>query len=66
MRGGERVGAALRLVEQRLDAGRALAGAVEQRVEVPGDPLDLGIGDFVRGHGRRDYDARSPSSIKVM
>ena len=65
MRRRERVGAALRVVEQRLDAGGALARAIQQRVQIPGDPCDLGIGDFVCGHGRRDYDARSPSSISV-
>jgi hypothetical protein len=66
VRGGERLGAALRLVEQRLDAGGADARSIQQRVEVPGDLLHLGVGDFVRGHGRRDYDARSPSSTSVM
>ena len=64
--GRERLGALLGLVEQRLDARRSRARAVEQRLEVPGDLLDLGIGDFVRGHGRRDYDARSPSRTNVM
>ena len=48
--GGERVGAALGVVEQRLHARGALAGAVQQRFKIPGDPLDVGIGDFVRGH----------------
>ena len=38
--GGERVGAALRVVEQRLHARGAVAGAVEQRFQIPGDPLD--------------------------
>ena len=67
--GGERVGAALGFVEQRLDAGGAVppaaAPAIEQRFQIPCDPLDLGIGDLFCGHGRRDYDARSPSSISV-
>ena len=62
---GERVRALLRVVQQRLDAGSSLARAVQQRVQLPGDPLDLGVGDFFCGHGRRDYDARSPSSISV-
>jgi len=65
VRARERVGTALRLVQQRLDAGGARAGRGQQRLQVPGDTLDLGIGDLICGHGRRDYDARSPSSISV-
>ena len=65
VRGGEGVGAALRLVEQRVDPGRAVAGAVEQRFQIPGDPREIGIGDVSGGHAGTDYEARSPSSMSV-
>jgi hypothetical protein len=48
---GERVGAALRLGEQRVDGRvRVLALAVEQRAQVPGDRLEGGIAGGRGGH----------------
>ncbi len=47
---GEGVGAALGVGEQRLHAGRALPCAVEQWIQVPGDPVEIGIGDVRCGH----------------
>ena len=47
----ERVGALLGLGDHRDDGGFGIAGAaVEQRVEVPGDGLEFGIGHVGRGH----------------
>ncbi len=45
---GERVGAALGVGEHGVDGG--LAGAVEQRGEIPGDLLDLGVGQLRGAH----------------
>jgi hypothetical protein len=42
--GGEGVGSLAGLVEQPVDAGLALA--VDQRLQVPLDPLDFGIRDL--------------------
>ena len=63
---GEGVGAALRVGEQCLHPRGAVAGAVEQRIQIPGDPVELGIGDVRCGHAAKDYDARSPSSMSWM
>jgi hypothetical protein len=41
---GEGVGALPRLIEQPVDAGLGLA--MDERLEVPLDPLDLGICDL--------------------
>jgi hypothetical protein len=52
VRGGERVAAALGLVEQRVDGRLRVFGAADQVTEVPGDLLQLGIGEGFRGSHR--------------
>ena len=53
--GGERVGALLRLGHHPGDRRVGVVRpSVEQRLEVPGDGLEVGIGDVWRGHAPHD------------
>ena len=64
VRGGERVGAALRLVEQRLDARGASPAPSSSGSRSQATPSTSGsatCGVAIPG----DYDARSPSSMSV-
>ena len=63
---GERVGAALRLGEHRVDGRDGIARiTVEQGIEVPADLLDFLVGDLGSAHAQRGYPARMPSSMTV-
>jgi hypothetical protein len=62
---GERVGAPLGVFEQGVHPRGAVVGALDQRLEVPLDLQEFGIGELRCGHAAKLYVARSPSSMSA-